>query len=424
MTVDVNEQKIQQIYESLSTSPEVRLNPDLSSQLAEWRDGKWKIYLEEVVKRIPASLHDKVVVDFGSNYGLLFPLLIELGARKVYGIEDLDLFIEPGMRLFHPPDWNVEFLRPDRGYIPLQPGTADIVIMNQVISHINPAYLHVVYSETSRILTTGGIFFISDDNNLGYHSHRSDYLTSLYDAIENGPDGTKIGEVTVRVCLLNQRKQIIQSRHPEMPQEQVEYAARNTSGLFGDYFYKVIDRFAQTGELVRRPYRRGTAPVYPESGQVEERGFYPEQVAIDLIEYGFESSIVNQAYCIPFSSGRSSLEIALMEPASGHAGFSYQIPIPKECVKGAQFALLEDGKPLPFPTDNHSEIAKKGTGRYSIWTPNRTIYFSSSDNSDPRINGKSYELYWTQGEGIGMYLNPNFQIIAKKGLQGTASTVA
>jgi SAM-dependent methyltransferase len=370
--------------------------------------------MEAVLGRIPLSLRDKVVIDFGCRYGLLFPLLIELGAKKVYGIEDLNLFFEPGTRLFHPPDWNVEFVRSDQGYIPLQPGTADLVIVNEVISHINSTYLPTVYSEICRLLTPRGILFISDGNNLGCTSYHSGYLTTLYEAIENGPDGAKVGDVTVQVCFMNQRKNIIRSRHPEMSQEQIEYAARNTSGLFGDYFYKVIDRFAQTGELICRPYRRGITPVYPESGQVEERGFYPEQVVFDLMEYGFESTIANQAYRVPYSSGRFSLESALMEPASGYAGFSYQVPVPKKCEKGVQLGLLEDGNPLPFPTDNHSEISEKGMGRYSIWMANSTIYFSSSDNSDPRLNGKSYELYWTRGDNKAIYGSPNFQIIAVK----------
>ena len=58
---------------------------------------------------------------------------------------------------------------------------------------------------------------------------------------------------------------------------------------------------------------------------------------------------------------------------------------PSMCV------LLEDGKPLGPPRALHADIRKKGRGRYSHWTQ-RTLYFSTSDNSDPRTNGRKYTL--------------------------------
>jgi len=53
--------------------------------------------------------------------------------------------------------------------------------------------------------------------------------------------------------------------------------------------------------------------------------------------------------------------------------------------------LLENGKPLPHPHALHKRIRDQGRGHYSHWTPN-TLYFSASDSSDPRTNGKKYEL--------------------------------
>lgn len=53
--------------------------------------------------------------------------------------------------------------------------------------------------------------------------------------------------------------------------------------------------------------------------------------------------------------------------------------------------LLENGKPLPLPRAVHAEIRQSGAGRYSHWTTTR-LYFSASDNSDPRTNGRDYAL--------------------------------
>jgi len=57
--------------------------------------------------------------------------------------------------------------------------------------------------------------------------------------------------------------------------------------------------------------------------------------------------------------------------------------------------LLEDGKPLGLPHSAHKEIREIGKGKYSHWSE-RLIYFSSSDNSDPRTNGRKYVLVTTK----------------------------
>lgn len=54
--------------------------------------------------------------------------------------------------------------------------------------------------------------------------------------------------------------------------------------------------------------------------------------------------------------------------------------------------LFENGIPLGAANSLHDDIRNIGNGRYSFWYD--TLYFSSSDNSDPRINGRTYEIYW------------------------------
>lgn len=60
----------------------------------------------------------------------------------------------------------------------------------------------------------------------------------------------------------------------------------------------------------------------------------------------------------------------------------------------SNLVVLEDGKPLGPPHSVHVEIKEKGGGRYSHWvTPTGSmVIFSTSDNSDPRTNGRSYEI--------------------------------
>lgn len=57
----------------------------------------------------------------------------------------------------------------------------------------------------------------------------------------------------------------------------------------------------------------------------------------------------------------------------------------------SQLLLFEDGRPLGPAHSLHAAIREQGGGRYSHWT-REGLYFSTSDNSDPRTNGRTYEV--------------------------------
>jgi MoaA/NifB/PqqE/SkfB family radical SAM enzyme len=52
--------------------------------------------------------------------------------------------------------------------------------------------------------------------------------------------------------------------------------------------------------------------------------------------------------------------------------------------------LYEDGAPLPLAHQSHANIRSTGLGRYSHWES--SLFFSTSDNSDPNANGRKYEV--------------------------------
>lgn len=87
-------------------------------------------------------------------------------------------------------------------------------------------------------------------------------------------------------------------------------------------------------------------------------------------------------------------------PWRHESGHCYLVEIPERYRKLAGDSLqgtelLEDGVPLPFPNALHDEIRKQGAGRYSVW--GTSLYFSTSDNSDPSSNGRTYELNSSRG---------------------------
>jgi hypothetical protein len=59
----------------------------------------------------------------------------------------------------------------------------------------------------------------------------------------------------------------------------------------------------------------------------------------------------------------------------------------------SDLVLLEDGKPLGPAHSAHAEIRKSGQGRYSHWGASQ-VWFATSDNSDPRTNGRQYKVIY------------------------------
>ena len=54
----------------------------------------------------------------------------------------------------------------------------------------------------------------------------------------------------------------------------------------------------------------------------------------------------------------------------------------------SKLVLFEDGSPMRRAHEQHSTIAGTGRGAYSHWKSH--ILFSTSDNSDPNSNGRTY----------------------------------
>ena len=56
-----------------------------------------------------------------------------------------------------------------------------------------------------------------------------------------------------------------------------------------------------------------------------------------------------------------------------------------------KYYLMENNKKIGKLELNHSKISKYGLGLYCFWTCN-TLYFSSSDNSNPITNDSEYSI--------------------------------
>jgi hypothetical protein len=96
---------------------------------------------------------------------------------------------------------------------------------------------------------------------------------------------------------------------------------------------------------------------------------------------------------------RATLPSAQVLPVAGAAyyapvpgpGLPYWIPSDAPAAdRRSRLRLFEDGVPQGLLHAVHVDIAREGRGRYSHWRGG--LIFSSSDSSDPRSNGRRYEI--------------------------------
>lgn len=68
------------------------------------------------------------------------------------------------------------------------------------------------------------------------------------------------------------------------------------------------------------------------------------------------------------------------------------MPVPSGLISDAEgrsrLQVFEDGRPLGPGHTMHADVRTPGRGRYSHWAG--AVYLSTSDNSDPRTNGRVY----------------------------------
>lgn len=107
------------------------------------------------------------------------------------------------------------------------------------------------------------------------------------------------------------------------------------------------------------------------------------------------------------AAGRAgAAERFVLEPTEmrREIGLAWYVALPPSWQAGSddvdhpqrsRVVLLEDGRPLGPAHAVHATIREQGHGAFSHWLDQ--IYFSSSDGSDPRSNGREYVVELRDG---------------------------
>jgi SAM-dependent methyltransferase len=93
-----------------------------------------------------------------------------------------------------------------------------------------------------------------------------------------------------------------------------------------------------------------------------------------------------------------SSAVPLRGPFRRETGFAWRVNLPEfagaadtlDAPQRSPLVLLENGLPLWLRHTQHDEIRTAGGGTYSHWGDH--LLLSTSDNTDPNINGRTYEI--------------------------------
>lgn len=83
-----------------------------------------------------------------------------------------------------------------------------------------------------------------------------------------------------------------------------------------------------------------------------------------------------------------SITAASIRPKQGHCWIATIPLLPSDCESRSRLQLFEDGRLLGPAHAPQTEVVQYGSGRFSHWA--RSLFFSSSDNTDPGQNGRVY----------------------------------
>jgi len=242
----------------------------------------------------PAPKSRAPLLDIGSGYGLNIVLLRLLGFESVGGIEAVPgiaslsrllidtagsvLGFDVGECIVHEADAECSGLRGE---------SFECVTAIEMVSHASS--FDRLLREVNRLLTPGGELLISDGNNLSCPSCRRLRRRQWSAA---------------RADELRQRVAFISENFPSVDEQAVASFALHTELYSKDMVLAEVSRALCDDHMPMALYFDGNAPVFFETGQWIERGFFPAELEADLRGYGFDAcarAYVGAARGAPFA---------------------------------------------------------------------------------------------------------------------------
>ena len=250
----------------------------------------------------------KRVLDVGCGFGLISFFLATFGAQKVTSVDHNEEKVSVFHKIlsqFNPALTNIE-VRIEDG-ISLQCGdeSFDVAIANDVIAHVRD--LEAFVSEMSRVLTRGGILYISEGH-ISLNLFERLKSRRLWRRVEYGPvNETSLRGTDKPLPYLFQRREIIKEKFPYLGSKTLDLLAKETAGLYGSQIIMAVEEYLREGKVLNKPKFKFRNP---ETGEYPEFEFNPFKLKKRLEEVGFSAKLIKPYFYLgypPFSAKRGHL---------------------------------------------------------------------------------------------------------------------
>jgi hypothetical protein len=131
--------------------------------------------------------------------------------------------------------------------------------------------------------------------------------------------------------------------------------------------------------------------------EIAEDDFRPRSRAVWSSIFGMIAGTALAAVLLLQTTGTVSVfgfDAVKISSVSHEIGYAYQIALPRwslQRLADQRSFITEDGTALGPGNSQHDTIRSIGRGAFSFW--HGALYISTSDNSDPRTNGRTYEVH-------------------------------
>jgi len=317
--------------------------------------------ISELARSIYERYAPESVIDFGCGAGMWLKEFVALGVKEAVGIDGSSSAINESGNLE-----NVSIIRHDLRQRWKAPHKYDLCLCLDVIEHLEP-----VYDENliwSCVNASDTIVFSSPPPGQGGEMHLNErpisywvekffrYGYILMDTLRPNFDSLSVTEKnTYHMNLYIAKKAIDQ---------------HETRGINLNHD-KLLEILKKKEERIEDLYLQN----YLARKQLED--FFE-------LKDVFRNAVMVEFVISPERIEKEKGHCFVYKFRSNAARIYTRLPVYRESI------LYEDHKPLSNENAIHDEIRQYGSGRYSFW--HEQVYFSSSDNSDPRTNSRTYSI--------------------------------
>ena len=237
----------------------------------------------------------------------------------------------------------------------------------------------------------------------------ADYLNEPIDLLKLDVEGSEYALIDHIATRLGVIKNLIIECH--ITQASLAAFGRLLTQLRDHGFHVNFNTFGHWRDLIRQPvlpplYSEHYVAVYacrrvsPRAENVSSNLPYLELSLLATFYRAYESHGGPLAYQrLQKALGRRQRKVIRLEQPFHHkGGRCWTLELPPTVPEGdtptqpqaSQLLLFEDKAPIGPPHCEHALIARYGSGRFSHW--HNTLYFSTSDDSNPNVNGRTYDV--------------------------------